>query len=187
MNMIRFTFFVFLLIAAISQPSSSLNAQGDTLGFPHTWQGIWQGELNIYQASGATQSIPMELHILPLENSDRFSWAIIYGEDKEAGKRPYELMVVDAEKGHYAIDEKNSIILDSYLIHDTFISRFEVQNNLLSTKVRKEGDRLIFEIAAGKGTSIRNSGGLTVKKEVIPEVQSFPIGVIQRAVLSRID
>lgn len=73
-------------------------AQEPTL-FPYSWEGIWQGDLEIFNTKGVAQTIPMELHILPTDSTHRFTWTLIYGTDKEAGKRPYELVIIDADKG----------------------------------------------------------------------------------------
>ena len=157
----------------------------DTLSFPHTWQGIWQGDLEIYTAKGLSQSVPMELHILPTDSTNRFTWTIIYGADKEAGKRPYELVIIDETKGLYAIDEKNSIQLEGYFIKDKFFSRFEVMDNLLLTTEQLVDEKLIFEIIVGKMTPVSVTGNEVVNGDTIPPVQTFPLNVMQRAILSR--
>lgn len=157
----------------------------DALPFPHTWQGKWQGDLAIYTAKGLSQSVPMELHILPTDSTNRFTWTIIYGEDKEAGKRPYELVILDAEKGIYAIDEKNSIQLEGYFIKDKFFSRFEVMGSLLLTTEQLVGEELIFEIIVGSMTPVSVTGNEVINGDTIPPVKAFPLKVMQRAILRR--
>jgi len=157
----------------------------DTLAFPQAWEGIWKGDLEIHTAKGLAQTVPMELHILPTDSTNRYTWSIIYGEDKEAGKRPYELVVLDAEKGWYAIDEKNSIQLEAYFIKDKFFSRFEVMGTLLLTSEQLVGEELIFEIIAGKMEPISVTGNEVVEGDTIPPVKAFPIKVMQRAILRR--
>lgn len=157
----------------------------DTLAFPQAWEGIWKGDLEIHTAKGLAQTVPMELHILPTDSTHRFTWSIIYGEDKVAGKRPYELVVLDADKGIYAIDEKNSIQLEAYFIKDKFFSRFEVMGNLLMTSEQLIGDELIFEIIAGKMEPVSVTGNEVINGDTIPSVKAFPINVMQRAILRR--
>lgn len=168
----------------ISGCFTSLKAQ-DTLSFPYAWQGIWKGGLEIYTAKGLSQSVPMELHILPTDSINRFTWTLIYGEDKEAGKRPYELVVLDAEKGIYAIDEKNSIQLEAYFLKDKFFSRFEVMGSLLLTTEQLVGEELIFEIIVGSMTPVSITGNEVINGDTIPPVQAFPLTVMQRAVLKK--
>ena len=50
----------------------------DSLTFPETWEGIWVGELDVYNAKGKAQTLPMELHILPIDSSDNHTFYIIY-------------------------------------------------------------------------------------------------------------
>lgn len=126
----------------------------------------------------------MELHVLPLDSAGQYTWTIIYNDDREAGLRNYTLKTIDAKTGHYLIDERNSILLEAYLIHQTLYSRFEVMDNLLLSAVEKRGDELIYEIIAGSATSVSTSGDIiTPAGDTIPPVQSFPIRVLQRAVL----
>lgn len=172
------------LILTLFLIGTNLKAQ-DTLAFPQSWQGIWAGELEIFTAKGLAQAVPMELHILPTDSTHRYTWSIIYGADKVAGKRAYELVVLDAAKGLYAIDEKNSIQLEGYFIKDKFFSRFEVMGNLLLTTEQLVGEELIFEIISGKLDPISVTGDTVFEGDTIPPVKAFPIKVMQRAILSR--
>ena len=158
-------------------------AQKDSLVFPQNWEGKWTGELSIYNAKGLTQSIPMELHILPIDSSENYTWTIIYGADKAAGARPYEIKVVDAEKGHYVVDEHNSILLDAYLIGGKLFERFSVMGNMLLATTEVRDGIMYYEIISGSEKSIRTTGAEEVDGQEIPAVGSFPIVVRQYAEL----
>jgi hypothetical protein len=153
--------------------------------FPADWSGKWAGSLHIIQAKGTVQEIPMELHILPLDSTGRYTWAIIYGEDKEAGLRPYELLPLDPGKGLYAIDEKNSIRMEAYLLGGSFYQWFEVEGSLLLTTTSMQGDELLWEIVAGSMEPVSVTGGESVEGEEVPPVKTFPITVLQRARLKK--
>jgi len=158
----------------------------DSLTFPETWEGIWAGELDIYNAKGKAQTLPMELHILPIDSSDNHTFYIIYGEDKVAGKRPYELVTIDAEKGLYAVDEKNSIQMEAYLLGNTLIQRFEVMGNMLITINEKIDDNTItWQIISGSLEAVSTTGKEKIEGEDIPEVKGYPIGVLQKAILKK--
>ena len=168
-----------------------INAQDTTSltdaasGFPQTWAGQWAGDLEIFTPNGLSQTVPMELHILPIDGTTNYTWTIIYGADKEAGKRPYELQPVDPEKGIYLIDEKNSIKMEAYYYSGKLYSRFEVMGNLLLIAVEKQGEELIYDIISGKLEPVSLTGKEVVEGEEIPEVKTYPIGVRQRAVLNK--
>jgi len=156
-----------------------------TASFPESWLGNWVGDLNIYRENKLVQTIPMELELLAIDTSDNYVWAIIYGEDKVAGRRSYELEIVDTEKGFYKIDEKNSIKLEAYLFENKLYSQFSVMESQILCTYEKVGDNIIFEIISGSVNPISNTGGKLVDKEEIPEVKAFPITVTQKATLSR--
>ncbi|MFK8101825.1 MAG: hypothetical protein AB8G15_04855 [Saprospiraceae bacterium] len=159
--------------------------QEDSLSFPQTWEGIWVGELKIHNATGLVQTLPMELHILPLDSADLYSWTIIYGEDKIKGKRDYLLVPVDPTQGHYLIDEQNSIGLDAFLLGEQFYQRFSVAGNMLLTSTALREGQLVWEIISGSLTPVQVTGNTQRGDEEIPEVSAFPIKVLQRAILLR--
>lgn len=177
---LRFVCLIFL--CCIFSDTSS--AQND---FPASWQGAWKGQLMIYTGSGLAQELPMELHIFPLEEDtlDRYTWTIIYGTDKEAGKRDYLLEPVRPELGIFRIDEQNDIAMEAYLLNGKFYQRFEVMGNLLLTTTEKQGDRLIWEIISGKMDPVSVTGDTIIGTDTIPPVSTLPIQVLQRAELRR--
>ena len=129
----------------------------------------------------------MELHILPLDTVDRFSWTIIYGEDKEAGARKYQLQVIDRAKGIYAVDELNSIVLESYYRPNKLFSRYLVGEIMILITNEVRGDTMTFEVVAGGSEPVSSTGDTTliVDGESIPEVRTYPIGATQKATLTR--
>ena len=153
--------------------------------FPESWQGNWAGTLEIFNAGGKVMEIPMELLIQPTEDSSRYTWTIIYGEDREAGKRPYELLIIDRKTGHYAIDEKNSIIMETYLIGGRLYQWFEVEGTLLQSTNWLEGDELVWELISGKSEPVSITGNQEVNGEKISAVKTFPIKNLQLARLKR--
>lgn len=153
--------------------------------FPASWTGVWAGDLLIHNAKGIAQSVPMEVTIRPVSGSASYDWITVYNKDTLAGKRPYTLLVKDAEAGHYAIDENNNIILDAYLLGGKLFNSFEVQGQLLVCTYEMQGENLVFEVIAGPSAPISTTGGGEAGEEKIPEVKSFKVTVMQRAVLKR--
>jgi hypothetical protein len=154
--------------------------------FPSTWVGDWSGKLEIFNVTGKLQELPMELHIHPLDTvPEAFTFAIVYGEDKVAGLRAYELVTVDAAKGRYLMDEKNSIKMEAYYVNGKLVQWFEVEGTLLYTTTELVGEELLWEIVSGSATPVSTTGNETVNGEEIPPVKTFPVSVIQRARLRR--
>jgi len=166
----------------------SVDCQIDSLSFPESWEGKYAGELEIFNAKGKAQTLPMELHILPIDTSENHTFYIIYGEDKETGLRPYELLTVNAELGQYKVDEKNSIAMEGYLLGNGFYQSFEVMGTMLMTIVEKlNEDELSWTIIAGKSEAVSITGGEEVEGEEISPVSAFPVVSAQKAILRRVD
>ena len=154
--------------------------------FPASWVGDWLGNLEIFTATGKVQEISMELHIHPLDTlPGAFSFQIVYGEDKVTGNRPYELVTVDAAKGLYLMDEKNSIKMEAYYLNGKLIQWFEVDGTLLYTTTELIGEELHWEIVSGSSTPVSTTGSQQVDGEDIPPVKTYPVGAMQRARLKR--
>jgi hypothetical protein len=151
--------------------------------FPENWYGKWKGTLVIYNNKGKAQEIAMALHVEPTDSANRCKMALIYGEGEDANVRPYDLVTIDAENGHYQTDEKNTIYLDDYYFDGVLYSRFEVMGNLLLSRIEKRGDKLYFEIVSGKLEPITTTGNDEANE--IPPVNSYKITISQRAELIR--
>ena len=183
--------FMFSIILSMGYPlrnvtssHSATKVQVDSL-FPQSWEGVWKGDLKIYNGPSLSMTVPMQLHILPIEGRVDYTWKLIYGEDIEAGLRDYELILTDPKKGIYTIDEKNGIRIENRLLGSTLSSSFEVMNSLLFVTIEKLDDHLHYEIIAGKSDNPSISGDTIIGEQSIPEVKTYPLGVIQRAVLTK--
>lgn len=180
-----FTFgFVFCILSVWGQDQTALPTK-EPVPFPDGWVGVWKGELSIFNQNGFQQSIPMELHILPLDSAGQYTWTIVYGLDKETGPRSYILKTIDAEKGLFKIDEQNSIAMEAYFLHDKLFSRFTVMENMLLSATQMRDGQLIFEIISGSLVPASRTGDTVVDGEKIPPVATLPVTVLQRAVLTR--
>jgi hypothetical protein len=167
--------FILLVVTA------TLRAQTDSLpAFPQDFTGKWAGTLEVFNAKGMAQSVPMELHILPITDST-YTYTIIYGEDKVAGKRDYLIRRGPDGPHHWICDEQNTILLDGYFLGNVYQSVFTVMGNYLISNLEHRGDHLIYSIQVGSETAIRASGNPRHEKEEIPEVKSFKSTGYQRA------
>ncbi|KOY85964.1 hypothetical protein AD998_07235 [bacterium 336/3] len=153
---------------------SNIHAQNTALD---AWKGIWKGKLEIFTGEGKKQEIPMELHILPTDSAHKFTFKIIY----DKSPRDYTLVVKDATKGIYTLDENNGIKMDMVLLNNSFVSCFEVMDNILISSYRLENNQIISEIFSCSKKQALKTGNMPEKD--IPEVISYPPKVLQRAIL----
>lgn len=165
----------------------NVQSQGvlDTTIFPYSWCGYWEGKLEIISSEGVVQSLPMAYDIAMTDRDSTLVWALIYGEDIIKGRRDYRLKVIDQKKGLFLMDEQNSIELGAYYIDGKLLSMFEVQNNILLSTQQMSGDSMIHEIIFTNTQNAIKSGDQIIKGDTIPEVMSFPLKNIQKAILYR--
>lgn len=177
-----------LLLFALFFNTFSLAAQTpDSLAFPASWAGDWSGTLEIFNARGRVQTVAMVVEIHPIDTSTtgRFTFGLVYGS-KEQDWRPYELVPVAPERGLWRVDEKNSILMESYLLGPKLLCWFTVQNSRILCTYEKTGpDTMIFEVLSGSETPVSTTGNTQQAGEEIPEVKTFPFSVFQRAELKR--
>jgi hypothetical protein len=158
-------------------------AQNEPGNFPKSWLGKWKGTLEWYQGPAKRQSVDMELHILSTDSADQYSWRLIYGK-QQTDNRPYILKPFDKSKGHWLIDERNSIVLDQFIIGDHFCGSFTVEGNTILNTYALSGDSLIVEFYNAQEKAIAVTGG---RDSTIPKIKSYGIRSYQHAVLKRSD
>lgn len=108
------------------------------------FHGAWRGTCAISPEHQGITSFGAELIVQPGEADDRLSWTIVY-RLRETQTRAYELIAVDASKGHYVIDEKNGLMLDSYLAGGVLYSTFAIGQGVItaSYQVLADGSMLM--------------------------------------------
>jgi hypothetical protein len=156
----------------------------DSLAFPASWVGTWHGTLDIFNETGKVRSIPMwvEIHKIDTSSSGRYTFGLVYGS-KEEDWRPYELVPVAPENGLWQVDEKNSIVLESYQYGPKLLCWFTVQGSRVLCTYEKRGTEMVFEVYAGQEEAVSTTGNTQQGEEEIPEVKTFPFSVFQRAIL----
>lgn len=155
-------------------------------GFPRSWIGNYKGSLEIYGIDSVKMKANMELKIAATANDSIYDWHISYELNGKKDLRNYSLRLVDKKKGHYCIDEKNSIVLDSFLYNrDNLSSVFSVENNMIMVKYSFESDHIIFELWSVDQQKKNMTGKGVFDGNVVPEVSSYTINGQQRAILKK--
>lgn len=162
----------------------------DQSHFPSSWVGKWEGRLNIVFPGMRPRVVAMALEILPRDSAN-WDWTLIYDVQGQVDRRAYTLQPVSIRQGRWRIDENNGIILGARLFHQTLISVFEVDKQLLIARYSLVGDALHFEII-GSGLEPNKTGGSQTEGEIpdieaIPEVNWFEAVVFQQAILKKAD
>lgn len=126
--------------------------------------------------------LKMKLEIFKLSDSTS-QWKMTYVFNGKEDVRDYLLIEKDVEKGHFIIDERNSILIDGYYKSGIFTSFFKVSNAFIITTYTKINDNILFEIISGSDKDARKSGGQKNENQQIPEVLSYLVNGRQKALL----
>lgn len=183
----KFYFMRFLIFLIVFCQASFIKGQATAPGFPESWSGDWKGKLEIFNAKGKAQAVEMtiEIHKIDTSKEGRYTFGLIYGS-KTQDWRAYEIVPFAPEKGIWKVDEKNSIVMESYLYGPKLLCWFTVQDSRVLCTYEKTGDNtMVFEVISGMETAVSTTGNTTQGEEFIPEVKTFPCSVFQRAVLTR--
>jgi hypothetical protein len=175
----RFFFYATLVLFCLLASHADFAQAATNPEFPKSWLGKWSGTLDWYQGPVKRQSVKMELHILATDSADQFSWRLIYGQQGK-DNRPYLLKPFNKSKGHWLIDEGNSIVLDQFLIGDRFCGSFTVEGNTILNTYSLAGDSLVVEFYNFQEKPIAISGG---RDSPLPKVKTYGMRSFQRAVL----
>ncbi|MEJ8817909.1 hypothetical protein [Lacibacter sp. H407] len=157
-----------------------LFSSAQQLSFPQSFVGNWKGTLTWNRAEKATQQFTMRLNTQAVD-SGRYTWQIIYG-DVQKDNRPYILMPVDTSKGHWKIDERNTIVLDGYFIGNTFSSVFAVSGSTIVSKYELTAEGLMVSFTTYATNPITTTGGTSNE---IPPVDSYQVKSLQQGLLKR--
>lgn len=176
-----------LMIAFVAASNFAIReAHGEQLsgaGLPSEWNGFWKGACTTTYADGQKLSYTMGLRIAPIEGRNANRWTITYKSSEMNQTRSYEILAVDAENGYFQIDERNSILLDTYLIGDTLHSRFEVEGKNLESTYRVTSSSIEVTMISSSTKPKTKSGGENGTSEVV----SFEHLSVQRASLERVN
>lgn len=167
---------VFLLLLSIA----AINSFSQTLSFPQSFTGNWKGTLTWSRPGKPSEVFTMRLNILPAD-SGRYTWQIIYGDDQK-DNRPYLLMPVDTAIGRWVVDERNSIVLDSYWIGNRFMGAFTVGGNTIVDQYWIDEQGMHVEFISYAVKPLATTGGTS---KDIPPVDSYKILSLQKGILQR--
>jgi len=177
LNSTKYPMKYFTLLFCFFLISNSLYAQDQKLAFPENSVGIYKGDIHISSARG-NQTIPMEFHLKATKDPTLFDYVLVYN----SSFRNYTLRVIDKEKGVYEVDENNGIILPTKLAGNTLYSFFEVQGNILTSRLAFSKNKIDFEILF---TPIKNKVKTGGTSKEVPVVFGYPITTVQKAILQK--
>jgi len=171
-----------LFVAACAAPPHA-GPHAETAVFPRDWLGSWSGTLLSHTPEGEAKPFTMRLDIAATADPARFSWTITYEGDEVTQVRPYELVVRDGPTGHYAIDERNGIVLDMRFIAGALHGAFDIAGSRVTVREEllhdRRGARIDVEMTTGRDADTRTTG-------TAGEVRTLAPVSVQRGSLRRV-
>jgi hypothetical protein len=139
-----------MVVCALLAPAL-LSAQGASASspppFPTAWAGRWVGELvTVSPPDSVRNRVPVVRDIPPEPQGTAWTWRTVFNGDTVNGVRPYRLLVRDAARGRYVVDEGNGLELDATWVAGTLISVFQVGGRVLESREEVRGDTLVQEL-----------------------------------------
>jgi hypothetical protein len=172
-----------LALILIADPAAPKAAEP---GFPDSWVGHWAGDATLNTPKGVSMRFTMELKIAKTDDPAKYEWTIIYDDGKNRQERPYQLVVKDAAKGSFEIDEKNGIVLPATLIGGSLYSAFDLEGVRLVSRDQLVGDAIETEIITMSTKQLVATGGKADDPEAqAPPVTGVPVVSVQRATLKK--
>lgn len=164
-----------------TQPAS------ETATLPVGWIGHWKGEARYIAGNKVMQTFITELVIRPTADPMRYEWTLIYDGKTGRQERAYTLVVKDAAKGAYEIDEGQGIILPATLLGDLLTSSFDVMGNRIDAtyelRTSAHGTSMEMRLVTKKSADAITTGG----KDGVPDVTAWTPISLQTCTLRRID
>ena len=172
-----------LFMILLAGLASSFRTSTDPATFPDAWVGTWSGAVEVHTPGGARPGFTVELTIEETEDPERFTWTTRFEGDAGSQERNYELIVRDPERGAFAVDEKNGIVLEAQLLGGVLVSWFTIGGSHLVTRQElvdagTEDERILYEILAA-------TDGAAVKTGEEDAVTCYPLSAVQRGELRR--
>ncbi len=170
-------------ITYFSNPDKVNGGKNGEFSFPFDWIGQYEGTL-IMHTPLDTSHVKMELSIGYPNQLGFYPWKLTYNN---TDVRSYGLEVIDAKRGHYRIDEYNSIKIDAFLRDNHFISKFDVMGTDLLIDYEIIDDGIHARLYLSQVEPISVTGKAVIEQDTVPEVNSYKLSVFQEAILKKIN
>ncbi len=177
--------------------------------FPAKWCGTWTGSCRVIKDNEIAMTFHMELAIMPVaradstmppdatseettpQKGDRYTWTITYAKDANDTNadsptrqvRPYTLIVNDAEKGAFTVDEGGGLLLPLHDMGGPLYCTFEVGGRTLVARYGPEllgpNPTISVEILTFDGAGFAAVGPAEVKVRS-GSPQTLQAGILRR-------
>lgn len=136
--------------------------------------GVWEGTMFIYSHGELKDSVAVRLTVAQTADPHAWTWKTEYLSEKLPMVKDYTLRLKDQTKNLYVTDEGEGLELQDHLFGDKLYCVFETEGILLTSTYELIGDRLIFEVTAGK-----------ILPGSVQQVTNYSVNTLQRVVFKK--
>ena len=146
------------------------------VAFPYDYFGSYFGNLRISDNTGVLVNVPTEFILSNTENKNEFTYRLNFLKGKDKESQIFKLIIIDEEKGLYAIKDANGIEFTAVLIDQTLFSTFEIDNKMtLSSFKFTNTSNVYFSILVSKKAAKRkiNDSKIQLSNVVLKQEAKF--------------
>lgn len=154
MNNTGITKILFLLAVLFS-----FYAKAEEQNFLQKCEGVWEGQLEIYQTGKQIQGVDVKviLTVLPIEQvQNTWTWKKEYISETMPMIKDYKMIYNGGN--NYTMDEGDGVYITGYLFLNKLYSSFKVGKIWLTSSYELLEDKLIFEVTSGSKVKIKSKG-----------------------------
>ena len=133
--------------------------------------GVWEGKMYIHGGGKLRDSVDIRFTCAPTDTLGRYVWRMDYLSEQRPMVKDYRLVVKDAERGLYIMDEGNGVELMEFVVGNKMYSNFKMGPTILTSSMERLGESLVFEVTSG---TERADG---------QDLISFTVDYVQRVIL----
>lgn len=123
------------------------------------WLGEYEGKMILGYSNGKVDSLDIEFTFKELVNDTIWSHKMIYKSEKwgEITKDYYIRSIRKTDTINFILDERNGIELQATLMNNSFYEFYNVMGSYYATTLRKEGEKLIFDLFSAPENSLKEN------------------------------
>ncbi len=148
------------------------------------WKGVWKGACRLTPAHDGIAQFAASLTIAGGVGDGRLRWRLQY-EIGGGDVRDYEIATVDEAAGHYAIDEKNGLVLDAVLSDGVLYAPFTINAMLITATYAVGADGTMIANMPAFGDEPVRETCLTGQPQTC--ARSFLLKSTQHCTLNRVE
>lgn len=149
-------------------------------GIPDDWLGSYQGTMEIFNAKGLQQVVPVTLDLHAMTKPNYWTYNMSFqNPNGESTVKAYQIYLDEHSKKLW-MDEGDSLLIEMTQMGNCLFDHYELSGMFFNSSLCKQEEQLLFEITGGNKQPSFTSPFI---KEADGVVESMKVSFLQRVVL----